>query len=210
MKPIRKVQTKNYIAELLRNEIFLGNIYDGEELTQELIAKKLGVSRMPVREALQLLEQEGFLQRLPNRHMRVNVVSAKSILYNFRVLSALETEIILMLLQENKDISPIEKAFIDLETSRVDQSYVGKIIAFHKQISVQLGDQYIESLHERIMAGYFTFALKRFPNYCKNSVEMLRPILKAMQLKEDKDLRHKIDEYFKLIAYVMIKEGDGE
>lgn len=45
---------------MLRYEILSGNIKAGEELAQESIAEQLGLSRMPVREALQSLEQEGF------------------------------------------------------------------------------------------------------------------------------------------------------
>lgn len=210
MKVIKKVSTKNYIAELLRSEIFSGNMRDGEEITQELIAKKLGVSRMPVREALQLLEQEGLLQRLPNRHMCVNGVNHQSILHNFRILSSLETEISRMILEEDKDIAPIERAFIDLQIAQGDKSYVEKVIAFHKQLSIQLEDQYIQRLHEKVMAGYFAFALKQLPNYCKDFQLMLQSILTAIQMKEDKDLRNKFDEYFKAIAYTMIKEDNGE
>lgn len=71
MEPIKSVQTKDYIAEYLRNEIFSNRIPAGEELTQEIVAEKLGISRMPVREAFQILEHEGFLERLPNHHIRV-------------------------------------------------------------------------------------------------------------------------------------------
>lgn len=53
MKKIEKIQTKDRIADILRNEILIGEIENGEELTQEGLAESLGVSRMPVREALQ-------------------------------------------------------------------------------------------------------------------------------------------------------------
>lgn len=56
---------------MLRYEILSGSMKPGDELAQESIAEQLGLSRMPVREALQALEQEGFLVRLPNRHMQV-------------------------------------------------------------------------------------------------------------------------------------------
>jgi len=55
MKQINNAPTKDYIAEAIRNEILAGNMKAGEELTQEALAETLGVSRMPVREALQTL-----------------------------------------------------------------------------------------------------------------------------------------------------------
>lgn len=40
-----------------------GNIPDGSEMTQNELAESLGVSRMPVREALILLEYQGLIDR---------------------------------------------------------------------------------------------------------------------------------------------------
>lgn len=60
------VPTKDYIVETIKEEILSGQIKPGTELAQEALAERLGVSRMPIREALQNLVQEGFAVRLPN------------------------------------------------------------------------------------------------------------------------------------------------
>ena len=64
MKSIQNIQTKDLVVQILREQILSGDLKPGEELTQEDVAEKLGVSRMPVREALQALTQEGFLTRM--------------------------------------------------------------------------------------------------------------------------------------------------
>lgn len=58
MHPLGNRQTKDHIADALRQEILSGRFADGEELTQKQLAQVLEVSRMPVREALQILELE--------------------------------------------------------------------------------------------------------------------------------------------------------
>ena len=73
------VQTKDYIVQLMKEEILSGVMKPGEELAQEALAERLGVSRMPIREALQNLVQEGFAVRLPNRHIQAVVLSAQQI-----------------------------------------------------------------------------------------------------------------------------------
>ena len=73
MKSLKRTQTKDYIIQAIRNEILSGNIPSGEELAQEALADMLGISRMPVREALQALVEEGFAKRLPNRHIQAVV-----------------------------------------------------------------------------------------------------------------------------------------
>lgn len=100
METVSAVQTKDYIVSAIRSEILAGNMRPGEELTQEMIAEQLGVSRMPVREALQSLAQEGLIVRLPNRHMQVAAMEEKQVRDTFRMAAAMETEILLMIPEE--------------------------------------------------------------------------------------------------------------
>jgi DNA-binding GntR family transcriptional regulator len=59
------------VADRLRREIVAGLIGPGERLTQEDIGARLGVSRVPVREALVILEQEGWVTMEMQRGGRV-------------------------------------------------------------------------------------------------------------------------------------------
>jgi DNA-binding GntR family transcriptional regulator len=47
------------VADALRRAIFSGEYGPGEKIAQERVARELGVSRIPVREALVILEREG-------------------------------------------------------------------------------------------------------------------------------------------------------
>lgn len=71
MEYIGNKKKQGSIVELLRDEILAGNIPAGSEMIQNELAESLGVSRMPVREALILLEYQGLIDRLPNNHVRV-------------------------------------------------------------------------------------------------------------------------------------------
>lgn len=53
--------TGDSIAHALRDEILAGRLTGGERLIEEAIAKQFGVSRVPVREALNRLQSEGFV-----------------------------------------------------------------------------------------------------------------------------------------------------
>lgn len=93
MKKIERKQTRDQIAQMIRYQILSGAMKPGEELTQENIAEQLGLSRMPVREALQSLEQEGFLVRLPNRHMQVSTLAVEDVSHIFRVIAVMAAEL---------------------------------------------------------------------------------------------------------------------
>ncbi len=60
-----------YVADHLRRWIFDGYLRPGSRIPQEEIARKLGVSRIPVREALVALEKEGRVRIEIHRGARV-------------------------------------------------------------------------------------------------------------------------------------------
>ena len=55
--------TASDVAKVLKARILAGHYADNQFIRQELIAQELGVSRIPVREALALLEAEGLVVR---------------------------------------------------------------------------------------------------------------------------------------------------
>jgi DNA-binding GntR family transcriptional regulator len=63
------------IADALRNEIIHGQLEPGERVLEVDLARRFGVSRQPVREAIRTLEREGLLTSLPNRGTFVTRVS---------------------------------------------------------------------------------------------------------------------------------------
>ena len=67
------------IAEAIRDQIFRGNLRAGEVLHQTELAKELGVSPVPLREALRRLESEGLVTFLPYRGTIVTPVTASEV-----------------------------------------------------------------------------------------------------------------------------------
>jgi DNA-binding GntR family transcriptional regulator len=59
------------IANQLRDAILAGEIAPGQRIRQEEVAERLGTSRLPVREALRILEAEGLTEHTANKGARV-------------------------------------------------------------------------------------------------------------------------------------------
>lgn len=76
------------VSKKLRKAIISGEYPDGYHLAEPNLAAELGVSRGPVRDALQLLVREGFAERLPNGRVSVRAFGIQDIrnLFEFRVL----------------------------------------------------------------------------------------------------------------------------
>ena len=78
------------VYEHLKLEIVQGRLPGGERLAEENIAASLGVSRTPVREAVQRLAQDGFVELIPNKGARVRSLSSTEIIQTYTVREALE------------------------------------------------------------------------------------------------------------------------
>jgi DNA-binding GntR family transcriptional regulator len=66
---------RDEVYDQLRDWIEQGVLERGEQLRDQEIAEALGVSRTPVREALQKLEQLGVIETIAGRHTRVRDVA---------------------------------------------------------------------------------------------------------------------------------------
>jgi DNA-binding GntR family transcriptional regulator len=75
-------------AELIRAAIVEGRLQPGERLKEERLARELGVSRTPIREALLFLEAEGTVVLQPNRGATVRRFTPEEIrdAYDLRAL----------------------------------------------------------------------------------------------------------------------------
>jgi len=78
------------IYEYLKTRILYGEIEAGERLTQERVAEQFKVSRMPVREAFRLLEQDRLVEKLPQGGFRVTSITMETIRHVFGIRAALE------------------------------------------------------------------------------------------------------------------------
>ncbi len=71
LENLQRKPLKEEIFDVLHEKIIAGKVHPGEWLRQEDIAKQLGVSMTPVREALDLLVSVGLAERVPYRGVRV-------------------------------------------------------------------------------------------------------------------------------------------
>lgn len=77
-------------TERLRAEVLSGEFGPGERLYEVALAKRLGVSRTPVRAALQALASDGLLEYSPNRGYSVRAFEVGDVLQAYEIRAALE------------------------------------------------------------------------------------------------------------------------
>lgn len=212
MKQINSIQTKDYIADAIRDEILSGGLQNEEELTQEALAEMLGVSRMPVREALQTLVQEGFVKRLPNRHMQVIAPGSEQVREIFGVIGAIEIQIVEQLVAKTEDaqlLKELEKNVIRIKEATDQQRSRAAELAFHRQLVGYLNNQYLVQLFERLQRGYLSYAIRTGPDH-RRGVDQLIRLVNALRMKQTAAVKTEIMQYYRNLAdhFGQRKEAD--
>jgi DNA-binding GntR family transcriptional regulator len=82
--------TSDSAYQTLRDAIVRGTIAPGTQIPEVALAEELGVSRTPLREAVNRLEGNGLVERAPNRRLYVTLVSADEARQLYSVRMALE------------------------------------------------------------------------------------------------------------------------
>ena len=87
LQPIEVTVLRDLVQDKVRRAIWNGQFKPGDRIVETQLARELGVSQAPVREALRELEQKGFVVASPRRGTFVTRPSAKSIreLYTLRL-----------------------------------------------------------------------------------------------------------------------------
>lgn len=83
----------DYAVEGVRQELLSGSLKPGEKVTADALARRLGISHIPVREALRFLEAEGQLVR-DQRRLRVAALSREEAEDIYHTRELLEREAI--------------------------------------------------------------------------------------------------------------------
>lgn len=78
------------VADELRRRIISGDYVEGEQLLQEQLAQDFGVSKVPVREALHLLEAEGLITQQFHRGAVVTGISPRDLMELFELRAQIE------------------------------------------------------------------------------------------------------------------------
>ncbi|MEJ2058336.1 MAG: GntR family transcriptional regulator, partial [Desulfofustis sp.] len=86
--PALSVREKTH--QLLRHRLLVGELLPGQRLTEESLARDLGVSRTPIREALHKLELEGLVEPAGARGFRVPADSLAEINELFEIRAVME------------------------------------------------------------------------------------------------------------------------
>ena len=192
MKDISEKRLRDYMAEQIADEILSGRIPGGSQLKQEELAEAFEASRIPIREAFQILENQGLIIRLATRRITVTELDKEQIclIYSMtkKALNSLkhsgktaQLEELLMTSGLSGEVQPAE-AMCDL----VENEYIKRLLR-------NASDSYIR----------FALSTGHYADKIKEEKDKMTELLENGELKK---VEKSLDVYFKLLARAVNEE----
>lgn len=179
-QPLRSI-----VCDELRRLVTTGQLAPGTRLVEDRLAERLGVSRNPVREALQTLASEGFVELLPRRGAVVAQITPAQAEDLFDVRTALEP-LAARLAARRRDEEGLERLRGVLHRAReaTDAQDLDLLASyntdFHSLVVQLSGNDYLRLLvapmARRVQWVFRTSAATRAPHSWTEHEELLRAI----------------------------------
>lgn len=182
MDSIGNIRVRDYIIKSIREGILSGVFLPGTRLAQEELAESLGVSRIPVREALQILEEQGLVKRLPSRHMVVAEITALQFRQIFQSIGMLQYQFSGFILDGEDRGSFLREA----------AAWKGHETGFHRLVSRWLDNSCLSRQFDSLLDIYVEYAcgLAGIPG--ESSADILAQVKAAL-------LGDRTEEYYRLL-----------
>jgi len=178
----------------LRSWIATGRLQPGEQIVQDTLALELGVSRVPLREALKILEGEGQVSYVAHRGYFVTELSLSDLLEVYRIRELLETEAVrrAVPLMTTEDVHRFEEAAADVRRA-AEAADVPAMSTTNRRF------------HFALISACAMPRLIRVLHVLWDSTEVYRSVYFTDDLNKDRVL----DEHDELVAAVRSGDVDG-
>jgi GntR family transcriptional regulator, gluconate operon transcriptional repressor len=209
-------------AEVLRERILSGDFGEGERLNEAALARQLGTSRGPIREALKQLRAEGLVREEPRRGAFIVELTAHDVEEIYELRAALETRAVRLLL-ERRDLPSLRelddvlaalkraaKAKDRLEVARLD-------LEFHATVCRLSGNSRLHRAFVEHAAVLRTLLVVEEAAYFSSLVDIgpqHEPLLEALRAGNVRKAEAAFNEHLedakvRLVAYTEGTHEDG-
>lgn len=181
---------KDHLASLLREEIISGRLNPGERIVEGKWAQKLGAAQASVREALNILASEGFVEKGSGRSARVTLLTDEDLRQIYELRQVIEGLAARIVTQKQPDLRDLEQVFADMQSAancKNVRAFYERDLRFHLLICEKAENRYLEQTLKRIIVPLFAFVvlrvhgLARDPEYWNTSIEQHRRIIEALR-----------------------------
>lgn len=159
--PSAEPLVKHTVADCLRNEIASGGLRPGARIVEGTWARKFGVAQGSIREAINLLAQDGFVTKAAGRSARVVNLSENNVVQIFELRATLEGLAARLITQGAGDVRPVEDALNMMRqalTNERPEDMLDADLKFHLELCRLSGNSYLLEHARKILLPLFAFA----------------------------------------------------
>jgi DNA-binding GntR family transcriptional regulator len=178
------------VSRIIREAIILGRLKPGEKIIENELAKQMGISRSPIRDAFRVLEKEGLVTLYPRRGVRVTEISLKDLKEIYALRANLESLAFNMALSNIKpaQVGRIESLLktMSVKTKKKDIEGVGKLNEQFHDFILKMSDndrlnQLVHSLRNQIRR--YRMASLSLPGRLEEALVEHQKIVDAFKLR---------------------------
>ena len=150
-------------VDRLSREILSGTSDPGERLVEEQLTRRFGISRAPLREALRLLAQQGLVEHVPRRGVRVATLSDQDIQELYAVRDVLERHAVCEA-KPDADTSRLTAALAGMRTATDPFDVANAHREFHVSVVALAGNRQLAAIYESVLVKiqlYMAINLRR-------------------------------------------------
>lgn len=173
---VRRQTVVDLAVDELRERILRGDYAEGAPLRQDALAGDLGVSRIPIREALRQLEAEGLVTFSPHAGAVVSSLSLAEIVELFALRSMLESDLMRSAVP-NLTKYDLERANTILEA--YDAAFVGGDIAAWGELNWEFHSTLVAAAQRPLTLHYLSMMHNQSDRYTRLQLSLTRGQIRA-------------------------------
>jgi len=152
---------KHTVAERLRVEIASGRLRPGMRIVEGTWARNFGVAQASIREAINLLAQEGFVTKAAGRSARVVKLSEQDVVGMYELRAVVEGLAARLTTQHSADISTLEGALEKMRKALTEgrpEDMIDGDLEFHLELCRLSANAFVLEHARKILLPLFAFA----------------------------------------------------
>jgi DNA-binding GntR family transcriptional regulator len=155
---------KHDLADRLRTEIMNGSLPSGDRIVEGKWAQKFGVAQGSIREAINILALEGFINKEAGRSARVVHLTEAGVAQLYELRGALEGLAARLAATRRPDLSKLETAVAGMRRAASEgncEALLQNDLQFHLLLCELSGNPFIVEQSRRLLVPFFAFVRMR-------------------------------------------------
>ena len=185
MKKIKIPSNLTVLAyESIKQYILEGRLDGDSRLTEDFLSRQLGISKSPIREALNRLEAEGLIRIEPRRGAYLQGFSIKDINQLYDLREALETHVARtaeisrpLIARLKQSVQRMRRHLKENDKSR----YIDEDMQFHAELAAATGNERLGKVLENVQNQIWIFRRKTYDLSSSSAPDFHEAILEALE-----------------------------